>query len=101
MNAVVGDLAGNARQIIDFTEDARQKKADLVVFPELALCGYPPEDLLLKKHFVDNTIKKIKARENFLPGFICVASGFRLASSRFGNVQNGEARRNREQIRHS
>src|SRR4051795_10925759 len=53
MNPVVGDIGGNARRIREHIERAREEGAHLVVFPELALSGYPPEDLLLKTHFVD------------------------------------------------
>jgi NAD+ synthase (glutamine-hydrolysing) len=53
MNAVVGDIEGNAARIRGLIEDARDEGAQLVVFPELALTGYPPEDLLLKTHFAD------------------------------------------------
>jgi NAD+ synthase (glutamine-hydrolysing) len=53
INAVVGDIGGNAQKIREHIERARDDGAQLVVFPELALTGYPPEDLLLKTHFVD------------------------------------------------
>src|SRR3954449_9013501 len=53
MNAVVGDITGNAAKIREWIGQAREEEAQLVVFPELALTGYPPEDLLLKTHFVD------------------------------------------------
>jgi NAD+ synthase (glutamine-hydrolysing) len=53
MNATVGDIEGNAAKIRELTTRARDEGAALVVFPELALTGYPPEDLLLKTHFVD------------------------------------------------
>lgn len=52
LNAVVGDLAGNAERIITALGVAEAAAADLAVFPELALTGYPPEDLLLKPGFV-------------------------------------------------
>jgi NAD+ synthetase len=51
INATVGDLAGNAERILDFAERARAQGADLLLTPELALCGYPPEDLLLRADF--------------------------------------------------
>ncbi len=51
INPCVGDFAGNSRKIIAALKAARKDKAAIVVFPELALCGYPPEDLLLKPHF--------------------------------------------------
>jgi NAD+ synthase (glutamine-hydrolysing) len=51
-NAVVGDLAGNARKMSEIYAEAVRTDVDLLVFPELAICGYPPEDLLHKKHFL-------------------------------------------------
>ncbi|MCP5268820.1 MAG: NAD+ synthase [Zoogloeaceae bacterium] len=50
-NPTVGDLAGNANRIADYAERARAEGADLLITPELALCGYPPEDLLLRADF--------------------------------------------------
>jgi NAD+ synthase (glutamine-hydrolysing) len=52
MNATVGDIAGNAERISDGRRAAREAGADVVLFPELALTGYPPEDLLLRDHFL-------------------------------------------------
>jgi NAD+ synthase (glutamine-hydrolysing) len=52
MNSVVGDIAGNEREIAAGIAAAHDAGAQLVVFPELALTGYPPEDLLLKEHFL-------------------------------------------------
>lgn len=56
MNPIVGDLAGNAARIIKFYEKAAADAADLVVFPELALVGYPPEDLVLMPTFQDRAL---------------------------------------------
>jgi len=52
MNARVGDIEGNARKITESIARARDEGAELVLFPELAVTGYPPEDLLLKEHFL-------------------------------------------------
>ncbi|HEX3519487.1 MAG TPA: NAD+ synthase [Solirubrobacteraceae bacterium] len=52
INATVGDIAGNTELIRSGISAAREAQADLVLFPELALTGYPPEDLLLKEHFL-------------------------------------------------
>jgi len=52
MNATVGDIAGNEAKIAEGLLAARRQRADVVLFPELALTGYPPEDLLLKEHFL-------------------------------------------------
>ncbi|MES9975494.1 MAG: nitrilase-related carbon-nitrogen hydrolase, partial [Candidatus Thiodiazotropha sp.] len=51
LNFLVGDIEGNAQRIIDEAM-AHVGKADAIVFPELALTGYPPEDLLLRDHFI-------------------------------------------------
>ena len=53
MNATVGDLSGNVARIAEFASRARRSGADLLVTPELALCGYPPEDLLLRDDFLE------------------------------------------------
>src|SRR4051794_20465027 len=52
INSVVGDLEGDSAKIVDWLEEARDANADLVLFPELAVTGYPPEDLLLRPGFV-------------------------------------------------
>jgi NAD+ synthase/NAD+ synthase (glutamine-hydrolysing) len=51
LNCVLGDIAGNARRIAEISLQARDAGADIVITPELALCGYPPEDLLLRPDF--------------------------------------------------
>ncbi len=52
INPTVGDFAGNTKKIFDYATRAEEKGADLVVFPELAVCGYPPADLLEKTVFI-------------------------------------------------
>lgn len=59
-NLTVGDLDGNTAKILSFIEKARKEKADLVVFPELAIVGYPPKDLLLKPSFIKENQKRLK-----------------------------------------
>jgi NAD+ synthase (glutamine-hydrolysing) len=54
LNVTVGDIAGNERKIVDGIESARAARSQLVLFPELAITGYPPEDLLLKEHFLSH-----------------------------------------------
>jgi NAD+ synthase (glutamine-hydrolysing) len=63
-NAVVGDLAGNAEKMRQIYSQAVKASVDLLVFPELAICGYPPEDLLYKRHFLRDcslTLDKLAA----------------------------------------
>jgi NAD+ synthase (glutamine-hydrolysing) len=56
INPTVGDLSGNAKKICSYIKKAKMLKADIVVFPELAITGYPPEDLLLKPQFIKENI---------------------------------------------
>lgn len=60
LNTTVGDLSGNKKRILEEVAKARQMSANIVVFPELAVTGYPPEDLLLKKHFVHDNVCALK-----------------------------------------
>jgi len=53
-NAIVGDLAGNAEKMRKIWAEAMESNVDLLAFPELAVCSYPPEDLLHKKHFLQD-----------------------------------------------
>jgi NAD+ synthase (glutamine-hydrolysing) len=57
IDTTVGDLEGNAGRMIEWIERARSEGCDLVVFPELALTGYPPEDLLLKPSFIRDNLR--------------------------------------------
>ena len=59
LNPTVGDLAGNTRQILEWVERARDGGADLVAFPELAITGYPPEDLVLKPSFIRDNLRHL------------------------------------------
>jgi NAD+ synthase (glutamine-hydrolysing) len=54
LNYTVGDITGNKNKIIGSIEKARREKADLIVFSELAICGYPPHDLLMRKKITDD-----------------------------------------------
>ena len=56
INPTVGDIAGNTAKILDYLERAREAQADLVAFPELAITGYPPEDLLFKRSFLTDNV---------------------------------------------
>ncbi len=64
INPVIGDFEGNTAKILHFIAQARDKGANLIIFPELSLCGYPPRDLLTRKEFIQEAqkaLEKIKA----------------------------------------
>src|SRR6202451_1992836 len=73
INTTVGDLAGNRRRILDAYAALVARGAELVVFPELATCGYPPRDLLFKRHFVPDvqvSLKEIAAAVGEVPALV-------------------------------
>lgn len=72
MNAVVGDIAGNAARILDFARRAREQGADVMLTPELALCGYPPEDLLLRRDFYETCERELDSLAASLPDIAVV-----------------------------
>ncbi|MBN9377566.1 MAG: NAD+ synthase [Chlamydiales bacterium 38-26] len=59
INPTIGDLQGNANLVISSIEQSRSIGADLVLFPELTLTGYPPQDLLLLPHFIDEVERQL------------------------------------------
>jgi NAD+ synthase (glutamine-hydrolysing) len=75
INATVGDLDGNRARIAEFARRAREAGADAVAFPELALCGYPPEDLLLRRRFVQDCRRALDALAAEVRG-VAVVVGF-------------------------
>lgn len=74
-NPMVGDVSGNARRIVAFATEAAGRGADLVVFPELALVGYPPRDLLLQEGFLEAVRAAALAMTRELPGKTTVLVG--------------------------
>lgn len=54
LNPLIGDISGNTQKVLDAMEEARKQEADIVLCPELTLCGYPPEDLVFHSSFIDS-----------------------------------------------
>ena len=75
INPIVGDIQSNANKIIDLSIAASKNGAHLIVFPELALTGYPPEDLLLRDGFIDQVNKEINRLCELVPFSISVLFG--------------------------
>lgn len=72
INPSVGDLEANAKKIISYIKRARNRGVDIVVFPELSLIGYPPEDLLLKPHFVDKNMRLLEVIKKECKGIVAL-----------------------------
>jgi len=76
INSTVGDFEANLAGILNFIKRGQKEKVDLVVFPELALCGYPPEDLLFKKSFIDANGRYLHKVKKYLKGDLLVILGY-------------------------
>jgi NAD+ synthase (glutamine-hydrolysing) len=72
INTTVGDFAGNTKKIIDAIAEARTLGVDLITFPELAICGYPPEDMLFKPQFIEENLKSLEKVIKQTPGMAAV-----------------------------
>lgn len=75
INPTVGDLQGNALLMEQFAGQARQAGAQMVIFPEMSLCGYPPEDLLLRPQFLADTRQWLQSAAK-ASADIAVVAGF-------------------------
>lgn len=92
INPTVGDFTGNLARIVDAAERASTRQADVVVFPELAVCGYPPADLLEKESFLDRAESSIAELARWTatagrPALLC-GSVRRSASSEGKRAEN-------------
>ena len=72
INTTVGDIAGNSERVRAGIRAARERGAELVLFPELALTGYPPEDLLLKEHFLADAGAALRSLAAEADGIVAV-----------------------------
>src|SRR3712207_408104 len=70
VNARVGDLEGNAGKVAHYLDRARDAGAEVVVFPELVVTGYPPEDLLLKEHFLRDAAEALETIARAAEGIV-------------------------------
>ena len=92
INPTVGDFVGNAAKLRQFALDARLRGADLVVFPELSVCGYPPRDLVEVPSFVTRSRQVLEQLAAELPDIAIIAGFPSLAASETGkSVMNSAA----------
>ncbi|MFP4301882.1 MAG: NAD+ synthase [Spirochaetaceae bacterium] len=76
INATIGGFEGNRERILSFARNAGERGAELVLFPELSLCGYPPMDLLDHNAFVEENRKSLRLLQRELPPELAVAVGY-------------------------
>jgi NAD+ synthase (glutamine-hydrolysing) len=72
INPTVGDFEGNVSKIIGYIEESGKAGAQIVVFPELSITGYPPEDLLLKPQFIEDNLEALKKVQKKVKDIIAI-----------------------------
>jgi predicted amidohydrolase len=75
LNPTIGDIQGNAQAILQSAQIAQEKGADLLLTPELSLCGYPPKDLLLNPSFIESLSTELSQLARNLPSVLTVLVG--------------------------
>lgn len=84
INTTVGDFAGNTARILEFAQRAHELGADFVMFPELALCGYPPRDLVERPAFLDRCEHELKQLARKLPPIPALVGHVRRSGAKQG-----------------
>lgn len=84
INTTVGDFAGNIERMVKFATGAAERKADLVVFHELALCGYPPRDLVEKPEFIQRSEAEMDRLAAILPDIPAIVGYVRRSHAQRG-----------------
>ncbi|MEM4246042.1 MAG: nitrilase-related carbon-nitrogen hydrolase, partial [Candidatus Bathyarchaeia archaeon] len=88
INATVGDIAGNVKKIRRYIKMAREARSDIVAFPELAITGYPPQDLLIQTDIVE---KGAEALEGLYPDARDTVAAVGFVESKGGKLYNAAA----------
>lgn len=84
INTTIGDFSGNSAKIIDYSRQARDAGAHVILFPELAVCGYPPRDLVEKPSFVQGNLEALDAIRTAVPDITIITGVVTKASASTG-----------------
>lgn len=84
-NASVGDITANVEAIRKLLQQAKSAGAGVVIFPEMCICGYPPEDLLHKEHFLDDTREAVEKLASEVSGITAVVGFAEMSDGRCFN----------------
>ena len=91
IDTTVGDFAGSVDKIVKYARCAKERGAELVVFPELALCGYPPRDLVEKPSFVDRCEAELRRLAGLLPDIPTLVGYVRSSHAQQGKAVSDAA----------
>jgi NAD+ synthase (glutamine-hydrolysing) len=86
LNPTVGDLVGNSQQIIERSKEAAAQGAELMLTPELSLCGYPPRDLLLNPSLIEDMTQVLQSLAAEIPPDLMVLVGFAAPNQRAAEI---------------
>lgn len=93
INSTLGDFENNTKKIIDYIKEAKNKECDIILFPELAITGYPPEDLVYKKSFLNANLKSLEKILPYTKNIIAVVGFINVQHDIFNSAAvllNGE-----------
>ncbi len=91
INPTIGDFAANSEKIIRYTEKAKTAGCSLVIFPELALCGYPPQDLLERRSFLDDHDSALGKLVKHIQGIGVICGALSRHTGSFGKPLHNSA----------
>ncbi len=92
INTTVGDFEGNVAKILHYAKTAVDRKADLVIFPEMAVCGYPPRDLVERGDFIERSEAELSRLSHLLPDIPALIGYVRASHVQLGKpVSNAAA----------
>ncbi len=92
INTTVGDFEGNVAKILQYARMALDRKADLVIFPEMAVCGYPPRDLVERQDFIERSEAELSRLSHLLPEVPALIGYVRASRAQTGKgVSNAAA----------
>ncbi len=91
INTTVGDFAGNIDRIVKYARCAKERGAELVIFPELAVCGYPPRDLVEKQEFVTRCEAEVERLAGLLPDIPALVGYVRRSHAKQGKAASDAA----------
>ncbi|MDW7680732.1 MAG: nitrilase-related carbon-nitrogen hydrolase, partial [bacterium] len=85
INVTVGDLSGNTEKIIHYINIARKQQVDVIAFPELAITGYPPEDLLLRPQFISDNLACLQKIASVVNSISCIVGFVDVVNNKLYN----------------
>lgn len=98
INPTIGDLEGNVKKISYYIRQSKKKKVDLLIFPEMVITGYPPQDLLFNRSFIEKNIDALKKVSQQVENDMHVVVGF--VDYINGKLYNGAAILNNKKVIH-